>query len=335
MMTKTGRRTVETRKFVAFGLGALLAACGSSELTSGIDGGGVRSPVAAQGPIQGFGSIIVNDVHYELTGATISVNGAPATESDLALGQHVTLMGSVDASGSATADSVVFEANVQGPVDSVNLAAGDLVLMGQRIISDAQTVFDLGASAPELASVEVGDLLRVSGFTAAGGALQATRIERQLDPDDLRVIGLVDDPNPANFLFEINDLRVDYGSVLLLEGFPSGAPREGDRVLVEASGFASNGDLLATEIELLETGLGGGEGEEAEVEGLITRFVSPTDFDVSGLPITTTAATDYEGGNQSNLLLNVKIQVEGRFDAAGIIVASEIEIKDGGRAVGE
>jgi hypothetical protein len=323
------------RPLIFFGIAALAnAGCENGPSLAGIDGGGVRSPVAAQGPIQGFGSIIVNDVHYELGSAEIRVNGAPATETDLAVGQHVTLLGNVDTSGIAVADSVTFEANIQGPVDSIDLTSSRLVVMGQAVSSNAATVFDLGSAPPALASISTGDLLRVSGFTGAGDLLQATRIERHTPQDDLRVIGSVDDLNQSNSRFEINDLVIDYGSVQLLQGFPGGQPIENDRVLVEAAGFSPSGALLADSITLLEPGLGGSAGQGAEVEGLITRFVSPTDFDVSGLPITTTTSTDYEGGGPNSLLLNVKIQVEGRLNAAGIIVASKIEVKDGGRVVG-
>ena len=89
----------------------------------------------------------------------------------------------------------------------------------------------------------------------------------------------------------------------MIEGFPTGEPREGD-------------------------------GTEAEIEGLITRFVSPADFDVSGSAVTASTATVYEGGSAASLKLNVKIKVEGTVNGASVIQASKIEVKDGGRVVG-
>ena len=96
---------------------ALVNGCDSGPLTAGIDRSG--SSVVTRGPITGFGSIIINDVHYELSGAQININGDPATEMDLAVGQIVTVSGTIQFGSTAgTANTVVFEANVQGPVES-------------------------------------------------------------------------------------------------------------------------------------------------------------------------------------------------------------------------
>ena len=38
------------------------------------------------------------------------------------------------------------------------------------------------------------------------------------------------------------------------------------------------------------------DGDHVEIEGLITRFASTTDFDVSGQAVVTTAGTEFEGG---------------------------------------
>jgi len=326
----------QQRRATLLGIATLLVvACSSDEEIAGIDGGGARNPVTAQGPIEGFGSIIVNDVHYELSNAQIQVNGRLVSESELALGQLVTVVGSAEQAGSnAVADSVVFESNVHGPVDSLDAMSARLVVMGQAVGTDSSTVFELGSAAPEFASLTEDQVLSVSGFVSADGSIQATRIERLANEDDLRVIGQVAGLDTVSLRFEINGLTISYSSVLLLEGFPSGELELGDEVLVEASGFDQNGWLLAREIRLREPGSAGQAGEEAEVEGLITRFSSPLDFDVSGLAITTSASTRYEGGSEADLQLNVKVEVEGTVDVSGVILASKIEVKDGGAVVG-
>ena len=67
----------------------------------------------------------------------------------------------------------------------------------------------------------------------------------------------------------------------------------------------------------------------AEIEGFVTRFISLTDFDVSGIPATTTGSTIYEGGASTDLGQNLKIEIEGEFNASGILVATKIEFKQG------
>jgi len=71
-------------------------------------------------------------------------------------------------------------------------------------------------------------------------------------------------------------------------------------------------------------GTEGPSGSEAEYEGLVTRFASQTDFDVAGRRVTTTAATVYVGGAPVELGPDVKVEVEGRLDAAGALVAARV-----------
>jgi hypothetical protein len=66
---------------------------------------------------------------------------------------------------------------------------------------------------------------------------------------------------------------------------------------------------------------------QVEIEGLITRFVSATDFDVAGKPVTTTLSTRFENGSATDLVLNAKVEVEGQVDANGVLVASKVQFK--------
>jgi len=81
-----------------------LAACGGSGSSSASYTGTVR------GVITGFGSVFVNGVEYDVTGANIMVNGVSGAESLLKVGDVVTLNGSVHADGkTGTATSISFE----------------------------------------------------------------------------------------------------------------------------------------------------------------------------------------------------------------------------------
>jgi hypothetical protein len=321
---------LKTTLFIAAAIVAAVA-CQPVSPTAGIDRGGIASPVATQGPITGFGSIIVNGVHYAITDAQISVNGGPTTESALALGQVVTVIGELaDDGSSGVADTVEFEANVIGPVESIDQQARTLVVLGQTVLTDDTTVIDLGTGADVFAALAgVGGNVEISGFAGAGGAIVATRIERS-PAADYRVLGTVSDHDAALKSFKINALTLDYASVLLLEGFPTGAPSNGDEVIAVGSALDASGALLVERLALRERP-SSGSGGHAEIEGLITRFVSPTDFDVSGRAATTTDSTRYEGGDAASLALNVKVEVEGRVDDAGVVVATKVEVKDGGR----
>ena len=86
-----------------------LAASLAAALTVAACGGGGSSGSAgvatmSAGTISGFGSVFVNNVRYDDSGATITNDlGAPLSRAALSLGANVTVMGtSAGAAGSAT-----------------------------------------------------------------------------------------------------------------------------------------------------------------------------------------------------------------------------------------
>jgi hypothetical protein len=296
---------------------------GSGGMTAGIDRGGIT---IAQGPITGFGSVIVNGVRFSTTGATILVNGAAATEADLAIGQVVRVEGTVDAGGTTgTARSVSFDDNVTGPIESIDLASGRLVVLGQPVQTGPATSFDDSIVPRSLEGLAVADRIEVSGLVAADGVINATRIERSAAADDLEVRGTVSGLDAGAQRFDINELEVDY-SAAQLEDFPAGGPADGD--LVEVHGTLDvGGTLVASRVERKDQTLPGDDDDHADLEGLVTRFVSATDFDVAGQPVTTNTATEFRKGTAANLALGVNVEVEGDFDGSGRVVADKIEFR--------
>ncbi len=71
----------------------------------------------------------------------------------------------------------------------------------------------------------------------------------------------------------------------------------------------------------------GSSDDQADYEGPITSFVSAADFSVAGQRVTTNSSTVFEGGTASGLALDVQVEVEGRFNAAGVIVASKVQFR--------
>jgi fructose-specific phosphotransferase system component IIB len=71
---------------------------------------------------------------------------------------------------------------------------------------------------------------------------------------------------------------------------------------------------------------------EVAIEGLITRFVAATDFDVAGKPVTTTSTTRFENGSAADLALNVKVEAEGQLNTSGVLVATKVQFKRQGSA---
>jgi hypothetical protein len=313
----------------------LVAACGGGgggggggddDATGGIDRGGVT---IAQGTINGFGSVIVNGVHYATGSASITVDDQPGTESDLRVGQVVRVEGSVAAGGTTgTARSIRYDDNVEGPVQSIDLAAAHLVVLGQTVQVGSGTSFDDSIVPRSLDGLQVGDRVEVSGLVGSDGVIAATRIELKTGTAPVEVNGAVESVDTAARRLRIGQLQVDYATATL-SGFTSGQPANGD--LVEAEGAVNgSGVLVATRLERRSASLSGTTEDQADLEGLITRYVSPTDFDVAGQRVTTTGTTSFEGGTAASLALNLAVEVEGGFDATGRIVATEVEFRPQG-----
>ncbi len=307
----------------------LLASCGGgggggSEPIAGIDRLGVST-----GTITGFGSVFVNGVEFETGNATFSIDGQPGAESDLKIGQVVTITGTIDANGTTgTADQVVFDDNVEGPISSIDLPGNSFIVLGQTVLVDGDTSFDSGIVPGSLDGLNVDDVVEVSGFVDSSQVIRATHIERRPAGGAFELKGMVASLDNTAGTFQINGFTVDFLSVpAVLDGFSSGAISDGDVVEAKGTSAGSLGPLVATTVELVNQGMPGNEDDEVELEGFVTRFVSATDFDVSGMRLTTNSQTAYEGGTSAALALNVKVEVEGKLDSNGTIVAEKIEFR--------
>jgi hypothetical protein len=308
-----------------------LSACGGGSGGQGGNNpppaGGIVRTGAAVGPITNFGSIFVNGVHYSTTGATISIDDAPGLESDLRVGDVVRVTGRFDDNlTTGTATSVTFDDNVEGPVQSIDAAAGSLVVLGQTVKVTADTSFDNNIQPASLAGLAPGDIVEVSGLVMADGSIEATRIEKKPAGGLFEVRGTVSGLDTVNRRFNLNALVVDY-SAAQLDNFPGGQIANGQAVEAKGSTLDAGGALLASRVEFEGAQAPGAAGDRIEIEGFITRFASAQDFDVSGMPVTTGTSTTFEGGTAADLGLNVKVEVEGTVSAGGTISASKVSIR--------
>ena len=289
--------------------------------------GGIGRNGVAVGPITTFGSIVVNGVRYETNSATFLLDGVAGTQDDLKVGQIVSVKGTINDDGTTgTADEVTFDDSVKGPVESVDLALKQLVVLGQTVLVSLDTSFDDSFSPASLEGVAVGQIVEVSGQFNANGNIVATRIEPKPAGTMFEVHGTVTGLNTMAQTFSLNALVVDYSSATL-DNFVGGQIAEGDFVEAKGMALGAAGELLATKVELESLLPDTADGDRVEIEGFITRFVSAQDFDVAGVPVTTTGATTYLGGAAADLGLNVKVEVVGDINASGVIVATKVDIR--------
>jgi hypothetical protein len=58
-------------------------------------------------------------------------------------------------------------------------------------------------------------------------------------------------------------------------------------------------------------------GERGHLSGIVTRFVSPTDFDLNGFPVTTNTNTAYVNGVAGDLQASAEITIYGEVISGG------------------
>lgn len=312
------------------GLGALgvvgsLTGCGG--------GGGEPAPVTppagntggsfALGTITGFGSIIVNGIRYDDSGAEVyDDHGQRRGRDDLKLGAKVEIEArSLDrTAGTATATVIRSRSELKGPIASIDLAAGRLVVLGQTVVVDSSTVFDdsLGGG---LAALSVGQWVEVHGnYDAAQSLYLATRIEREDDrPGAYKLRGPVASLDTTARTFRLGSLVISYANLSTL---PANLAN-GLWVRVEVQTTPVGGVWLATSLSTESSG-GRDDHDEAEVEGTITAFTSVTQFSVNGLPVDASGAVFEDG--QAGIVLGARVEVEGSW-VNGVLVARKVEIE--------
>jgi hypothetical protein len=336
IVTNSARGKLISLSFVA----AAAAACGGGGgggdgTIAGIDGTGSPSPTPSAatisvGTITAFGSVFVNGVRFETNSTQFEIDGESGTQDDLAVGDVVLVVGSLDDNDSAfgTADSIVFDDAVEGPVNSVDVAGSALLVLGQTVRISANTSFDDSFVNPSLAGIAPGDIVEVSGLRTSDGSIEATRIEPKPAGLEFETTGIVANLDSVAMTFNINALVVDY-SAAMLNDFDGGSIADGD--LVEAKGMILGADdeLIATRVEFKGADVIPDAGDRVEIEGFVTRFATATDFDVSGLPVMTNSSTVFEGGSAADLGLDIKLEAEGTIDSNGVLVATKIDIRRG------
>jgi hypothetical protein len=176
-------------------------------------------------------------------------------------------------------------------------------------------------SPPALAA---GDTVEVNALVTANGILVATRIERRAADLEYFITGTVSSHDDSAHTLVISALTVDYSGVVL-QGFPGGALHDGDLVRVFGRLSAGSTRLSARAVEFRPDTLPGNVGTHIALYGYVTRLVSDADFDVEGVPITTTAATDFElVGGSTHLHLSDVVVICGALASNGTVAATQV-----------
>jgi hypothetical protein len=292
---------------------------GTQVAEGGISGTGISS-----GSITGFSSVIVNGRKLEVDNQTeIFVDEQSATETDLRVGYVIRVEADFD---NNSADRIDYVETVRGPLIALpvfnpDTLVGSFSLLGQSVVTNSVTLFD---ELLELTSLNIGDVLEVSGVRDSSGAIIARYLSLKTAPTEYRVLGIV--ANVTETTFDIGNLSVDYSGADISEldgGIENGAEL---RVKGPATSYESAANtFLATKITPSSLKVDLVSGDDIELEGAITDFQSISSFEVNGKTVDASGAI-FENGNAEELKLDLLVEVEGSVDTPDILNASRIKI---------
>jgi hypothetical protein len=307
----------------------LAAACGDSEQNWTPDPLPVviADDVVVVGPIAGFGSVIVNGMEFDTAAATVTMDDQPGIVSDLKIGMIVAIAGTIDTStGFAEANEISFVDDAEGPITSIDRAAGSFVVLGRTVFVNELTVFE-NATFEDL---EVGHVAEVSGLWQLQQQLQATFVHRTalqfVAGMTMQVKGEISDLDIGQQRFRIGTQSCDYSAATMELGGADLA--NGMYVQVMSTAMFQNGHMMANRVQARDKAMDryrlcAGECLY-ELIGYVTAFESADDFQVDGQAVTTTEDTVYVNGTADTLALDVKVSIDGTINDAGVLVAQRI-----------
>lgn len=286
---------------------------------TGIDGIG-GTGIAALGVVQGFGSIFVNGREYFLEENTrISIDGRPATEQDLQIGDVVLVKGIVGRSGQAQGLSVEGRHAVQGKVDKVSAARNSITVLGQeiRVAPDSLVRNEQGA-ALKLRDIKRGDHVTVSALARPGGGWGATEITRSAAaradaPFLLRAtVGAV---SADKTRVRVGGQRVQVRQAPLVL-------RPGQRVMVR--GHYDNGVLRAEAIQPDVIQLGK-PGDRVEMIGFV-RSGARGQLSSHGVRLHVDRGTEMRGGDRVSLKGERLVGMHGTVQKDGSVALERVAV---------
>jgi len=319
--------------------GVILISCGGGGSTNlASNSGGIGGTGVVYGPITNFGSIFVNDLEIDIASAGITTDGTTVDESALKLGMVVKVEGTFDANNlTGTATAVTYKDNVEGPIISIDVANNQFVVLGLTVITSSSTSFvdSVSNAVPfGLADLAIGNVIEVSGLVDSAGKIQATHVEKKSENfvnnsgAVIEVKGTILNIDTIGETFEINSLLVSYASANL-SGLPGNVPANGQYVEVQGMSFGLSGELIATDIELEDEGIGseaGHDGDYVELKGFVTSILPLNQFKLDNQTVAISSATRYEGGTSNDIQVGTRLEVEGTI-ANGILDAQKISIE--------
>jgi hypothetical protein len=325
-----------------------LSGCGGSGGSDPVNQPPPPSAVAKTtvGQITGFGSIYVNGVEYDTTGAAYEVDDSSASsDSSLAVGMVVNVQGSVNADGkTGTADSVSYDDDIEGIVEDLATDADDMniktfTVMGVSIQADKNRTNFEGEDDPAFSfdTIMDGDNVEVSG-EYSGDILFASYIEKQdAADDDFEAKGTVDQYNGSDqFVLILRNGSTLNVTIAAGAEIPSEDIMNGQYVEVEGTipdPVNAPDALLASKVEVEdEDRIDSDDEDEVEIKGVLSHNADTDSWSVKDVQLAFDSNTEYSPDSLEDAIADLSadglyVEVEGQY-VDDVLQVREIEIEE-------
>lgn len=305
---------------------AVLAGCGGTQDDSTNGSQTAATAQAAAGTVSGMSDtwVLLNGIKYNKTSAQVlDDDGQLVSASALQLGMQIDVQASqVDtAKAVGNASNIAFGASVEGQVDSVDAAAGQLVVLGQTFQVSDGTVFANGLSNG-LADVAAGNFAKVQGvLDAKTGITAASRVEVKKSVRQLRLRGVTSELDSAAKTVKIGGQVVNFANAKVGVSLEAG---QVVRSVLETEKV--NGQFVAKQIGADRRFVA--DGDAVDVSAAVDEVTSPTSFKILGLAVDASNATITNG---EALKVGARAEVKGAL-SGGKLVATSVTVKQSGKA---
>ena len=296
--------------------------------TAGDDGG------ASIGVLTDAGGLQVNfDSEFSLANSgTVYIDGEEATADDLLDGMVASLKLEetvADDFSSGTATEIIVNHLVIGPVTGL----APLTVLGQEITTLEETEID-GVDDDDIENLNLGDIIRVSGYTNRVGGIIATRVDL---PTGGSLIWKI--TGTAENLITDDSFVIETQNVVLGGVVPDCDSEfaDGDFIEVTASPITNFTASQAIDSTLsvsclsvkLPTLVNDDEDIDelpAEMEGIVQEISSISEFVLDDQEIELGSSIQFSNGEESDLIVGAKLEVEGTLDPdSGVLTANQIK----------
>jgi len=291
-------------------------------------GGGTGGTGISSGAISGFGSVVVNDVHFRTDAKTKKlVNGV--TDSSGRMDNNIFAVGMVvtvrHGTGDNNAQVIEYRDNLRGPIAVIASGADDIIeILGQSVVVDDAAIF---------ASLRQSDIVEISGFADNAGRIRAEYILSVPPPmpppvQEFEVKGFVSGSSSTGF--RLGPLPDGSGTTVMVS-YPPGGPANGTYVQVVTTDQEPVGGVIAaTQAVKLAPRTEFPDRTPVNLEGLITTPWTGSGNDLSfameGKRVQWNDTTEFVGGGgtrEDARQANRRVQVQGT-ETGGVLSAARI-----------